>query len=437
MGRSRRRNRRGHFISYESSIPFDEAGEDEAGAPEPDVIPAPLASVDETLEPTYETVGAAAWAADSDTPVLALEGLPPGADIPSPALDLLMEPPAESIAGDSDDPDQLELAAAAGPVVAAEVPPVPEVLPAPPQAVAPPAAPEPVADATGTPAPFDDLDLDLDDDTDIAEADRAAIESLINEAAGPAFDAVALPIVADMAAAVTAAVPSEAAAEAPVAEAEPEVEPEPEPPVDPVEELHAQARDAAGEGRRADARALYRQVLTQRPAHVRARNNLALLLEADGAADAALAEYDRAIETDADNATVLVNRGALLGQMGRYAAAERDLKKVLRVEPAHVDALFSLGVVMTKKGLWGEAVPQLRRVVELDPERGSAHFYLGEALNHVDDLTGAMAAYQRAAELLPAHPRALYGLGIVYDRMGRPDDAARMYRRSRDVGRAR
>jgi Flp pilus assembly protein TadD len=80
-------------------------------------------------------------------------------------------------------------------------------------------------------------------------------------------------------------------------------------------------------------------------------------------------------------------------------------------------------------------VPQLRRVVELDPTRGAAYFYLGEALNHIDDLYGAMAAYQRAAELMPDHPRALYGLGIVYDRLGRPDDAARMYRKSREIGR--
>jgi Flp pilus assembly protein TadD len=108
---------------------------------------------------------------------------------------------------------------------------------------------------------------------------------------------------------------------------------------------------------------------------------------------------------------------------------------VLRDHPSDVEALFHLGVVLTKKGLWAEAVPNLRHAVELDPTRGLAFFYLGEALNHVDDLHGAMAAYQRAAELVPDHPRALYGLGIVFDRLGRPDDAARMYRLSRAVGR--
>jgi tetratricopeptide (TPR) repeat protein len=207
--------------------------------------------------------------------------------------------------------------------------------------------------------------------------------------------------------------------------------PEPEP--DPGELLFGEAQEAAQHGRGDEARALYRQLLAQRPLHVRARNNLALLLDAAGDHNGALAELDRALDVEPDNPTVLVNRGALLGQMGRFQAAERDLKRVLRDEPANAEALFNLGVVMTKKGLWAEAVPALKRAIELDDGRAAAHFYLGEALNHVDDLPGAMLSYQRAAELLPSHSRALYGLGIVLDRMGRPDDAAQMYRRSREV----
>jgi Flp pilus assembly protein TadD len=74
-------------------------------------------------------------------------------------------------------------------------------------------------------------------------------------------------------------------------------------------------------------------------------------------------------------------------------------------------------------------------VTELAADRGAAFYYLGEALNHVDDLLGALAAFQRATELQPGNARALYGLGIIYDRLARPDDAALMYRKSREVAR--
>ncbi len=222
------------------------------------------------------------------------------------------------------------------------------------------------------------------------------------------------------------------AAEATVAEVvEPAALPEP----DPIEVRYGEAHEAAQAGRTEDAKRLYRELLALHPTHVRARNNLALILDAEGNHKGALAELDRALDIESENGTLLVNRGALLGAMGRYAAAERDLKKVLRVEPSHAEALFNLGVVMTKKGLWTEAVPHLKRAVELEPQRAAAHYYLGEALNHVDDLAGALAAYQRSTELQPSNPRALYGLGIIYDRLARPDDAAQMYRRSREVGR--
>lgn len=221
---------------------------------------------------------------------------------------------------------------------------------------------------------------------------------------------------------------------APAADAD-SVDVAPPAPSDPAEALYAQARTAAEEGRTGDALTLYRCILARWPQHLRTRNNLALLLDAAGDHAGALAELDRAIEMDPEHTTLLTNRGALLGTLGRHAAAERDLRRVLRVEPANVEALYNLGVVMTKKGLWGEAVPHLQRVTELAPERAATFYYLGEALNHVDDLLGALAAYQRATELQPHNARALYGLGIIYDRLARPDDAALMYRKAREVAR--
>jgi Flp pilus assembly protein TadD len=209
----------------------------------------------------------------------------------------------------------------------------------------------------------------------------------------------------------------------------------PAPRVDAAESLYARARREEDEGHTDAAKRTYREILAEFPQHLRARNNLALLLDAGGDHQGALAELDRALDMDPDETTLLTNRGAMLGAMGRYAAAERDLRRVLRVEPGNAEALFNLGVVLTKKGLWGEAVPVLRHATELAPHRGAAFYYLGESLNHVDELLGSLAAYLRAAELQPANARALYGLGIIYDRLARPDDAAVMYRKARAVGR--
>ncbi len=414
MGRSRRRNRHG--------IPADPAAGFEV------IVGA--APVTETLAPTFVTMPPA--------PVLEIDGFGPDDFIPGPPLATEELVVTDIVIPDSDDPSQLELSqtslveedilpppgaftvsALERPLLVLEAEPFTEE-----RRVAPrePDAPPPLI----VPA-IDQIEMALPDSDETVALSPAHPAEVVTTIADEMAEAAVLEPVAE------APAPPVAQEESPEFGAEAVAALEPV--IDPIEVRCEEARAAADEGRLLDARGIYREVVTERPTHLAGRNALAQLLERMGDNAGALVEYDRALDVDGSHATLLANRGALLGAMGRYAAAERDLKKVLRVEPAHLEALFNLGVVMTRKGLWSEAVSQLRRVVEIDPSRGAAYFYLGEALNKTDDLYGAMAAYQRAAELMPEHSRALYGLGIVYDRLGRPDDAARMYRRSREIGR--
>lgn len=346
----------------------------------------------ERLSPTYVPLRDASAVV---APVLELEGLEPWAEIQGPALAVEETGAEDKQVLKFDDPAQLVL--------------------------------EPLATGADT---ADAPTFELEEAEAVVQ--MKAVADLADDPAEDSGWAEAAADVAREAPETQAEIADPPAAEATVAEVvEPAAVPEP----DPIEVRYGEAHEAAQAGRTEDAKRLYRELLALHPTHVRARNNLALILDAEGNHKGALAELDRALDIESENGTLLVNRGALLGAMGRYAAAERDLKKVLRVEPSHAEALFNLGVVMTKKGLWTEAVPHLKRAVELEPQRAAAHYYLGEALNHVDDLAGALAAYQRSTELQPSNPRALYGLGIIYDRLARPDDAAQMYRRSREVGR--
>jgi len=150
-------------------------------------------------------------------------------------------------------------------------------------------------------------------------------------------------------------------------------------------------------------------------------------------AERALSALDDAVLAQPDSVPLLLERATHLGGMGRYTAARADLEHALLLDPASVTVRSALGIVLLRKGLWADAIPHLRLVVETESWSPTAWFYLGEALNHVDDLDGALAAFGRAAELDPHHAKALYGQGVVLDRLRRPDDAARLYRRSREV----
>src|SRR5207249_7347406 len=103
--------------------------------------------------------------------------------------------------------------------------------------------------------------------------------------------------------------------------------------------LYIAAREASDRGEVERAAAAYRELLARDPKHVKARNNLALILDARGDRDGALAELDRALESEPDNSALLLNRAAILGATVRYAAAQRDLQRVLRADPHNVESL--------------------------------------------------------------------------------------------------
>lgn len=98
-------------------------------------------------------------------------------------------------------------------------------------------------------------------------------------------------------------------------------------------------------------------------------------------------------------------------------------------------ALVALAADLARRGLWARAVPPLREAVARDAGCAEGWTRLGDVLNHLDDLDGARDAFERAVALDGRCARALHGCGVVLDRLGRPDEATRMYRRARDAGR--
>ncbi len=158
-------------------------------------------------------------------------------------------------------------------------------------------------------------------------------------------------------------------------------------------------------------------------------------LEERGAYDLSLERLVTLQADQPDSAVVLARIGSVLGSLGRFGEAEAALERAHRMSPDDVDIRAGMGIIEFKRGLYDQAEATLRWVCDRQADHGPAHLYRGEALNLLGRIDEGLAALERASELDPDNPRIYQTLGMIYDKRREPDEAARMYKRARELGR--
>lgn len=209
-------------------------------------------------------------------------------------------------------------------------------------------------------------------------------------------------------------------------------------------------------GRRAEAEALYRRVLRQRPGHADALHLLGVLhaqagrldealpllakatrrapcnagflndfanaLKSAGRLDEAVAAYRRAAALDRRNADIRCNLGQALRAAGRPGEAVEWLRAALSIRPDHRPARVGLGHALLELARFGDAVGAFREAVA-DDDSAAAHANLGAALRESGAPEEAVSAYRRALALDADYATAHANLGNTLTRMGRLDEA--------------
>jgi Flp pilus assembly protein TadD len=178
---------------------------------------------------------------------------------------------------------------------------------------------------------------------------------------------------------------------------------------------------------------------------------------AAGEHEEAIAEFERAIELDPDDAEVYRNLGTVYGEQGRWeesaAAYERALEidpafgeaygdvvgayfyldrvpeameageKALELAPDYATAYNNLGIVYGSQGEIDAAIDLFEQALELDPDNTNAHYNLGYAYENLGNLDEAIAEYQETIKVDPNYLDAYENMGTVYARQGRLEEA--------------
>ena len=144
----------------------------------------------------------------------------------------------------------------------------------------------------------------------------------------------------------------------------------------------------------------------------------AFALQQAGRLDEAEAAYARILATSPDDATALINGGALALSRGQLPVAIDRFDRVVRQRPENAMARNNLGLSLIHAGRVDDALVHLDRAVALTPDYAQAHNNRGIALVRAGRAADAIGAFERAVALEPSYVEALRNLGEQSNAMG-------------------
>lgn len=153
-------------------------------------------------------------------------------------------------------------------------------------------------------------------------------------------------------------------------------------------------------------------------------------LQQRGDLDAAEALYLQALAADPDDATALVNGGALALARGDPPLAIARFERAARINPRNAIAQNNLGFALLHANRAEDALAACDRAIALQPQLATAHNHRGIALARLSRNAEARAAFAQALTLDPRLTLAALNLGEQANHAGDADAAAAAYDRA-------
>lgn len=152
-----------------------------------------------------------------------------------------------------------------------------------------------------------------------------------------------------------------------------------------------------------------------------------------GDPEAALAILTDAAREMPGDALIHLDRGAVLGELGRYEEAAVALRAGLALASTHAAGHLTLAKVLVSAHQYAEALATIDEYAQLVGEEAQGfdgHYVRGLALRHLNRLPEAQTELHRATALEPGHPDALLNLAAVLNSRGASEEAVAYLRKA-------
>ena len=197
--------------------------------------------------------------------------------------------------------------------------------------------------------------------------------------------------------------------------------------------LVLKAAEFLGQGKAADALAMYDQAVAIDPTHPDAWGNRGVTLRRLGKMDQALASQYRALEVSPDKASVWTNLANCLLDMNRREEAQSALTNAMALKPGMPEHWRLLATILMQKNLTSAGETALRRAVALAREDAATIVRLGSLMNQQGELDLALELLGEAIEKAPLLADAHSSYGQTLISMGRLDEAETYLRRAMEL----
>ena len=120
-----------------------------------------------------------------------------------------------------------------------------------------------------------------------------------------------------------------------------------------------------------------------------------------GQYEAAISDYDKAIQLKPDATNAYINRGTAKTHLGRYIAAIGDYDKAIQLKPDHAEAYNNRGKTKADLGQYGAAISDYDKTIQLKPDHTNAYINRGAAktlLNRTSEAKQDLRTALRLAE---------------------------------------
>jgi Flp pilus assembly protein TadD len=118
--------------------------------------------------------------------------------------------------------------------------------------------------------------------------------------------------------------------------------------------------------------------------------------------DAAIKEYRRALEQNAQDSSVLNKLGICYQQLKRTGRAEDYYRQALRINPGYAEAWNNLGSVAHGDGDYKQAIKYYEKAISTRPSFATAYRNLGAAYVALGQVDAALAAWESAYHIDPS-----------------------------------